>query len=546
MAVGRTDPTATIAAVIAQVAEARGIDVRLELAGQFVAPAAEVMAVDADDVAAGPWGPWLPGFVREALTAADERHDQGVHHTPPEVVAEVLDLALAHAAPLTRSTTVLDPAVGGGAFLLAMAERLAGEPDEIVGRLHGVDVDPLAVATTRAALTLWSGAPVDDTVRVGDSLTADPFAGRRFDLVVGNPPFLSQLRGGTTRDDAARAEMAARWPGVGGYVDDAAAFLLAGLDAASDDGTVVMIQPASVLGASDAEPVRARLADAAPPVAMWVDPGRAFAAGVDTVALVHRRDSTDSSVEVGSLSVDRPPARSWAPLLAAAAGVPVVPRLGDGRTLGDVARVTAGFRDQYYGLADAVVEDASGAHPLITSGAIDPLHDGWGSRPSRYAKQPFDAPSVVLDRIDPKVARWFADRLVPKVLVASQTQVIEAIVDAEGVRLPCTPVVSIEPTAEISVWEIAALLTSPVATAWLVTEAAGTALSASAVRVSASTLAAISLPTNAAAWARATSAAESGDVEACGRAMLDAHEVGDGGGLFSWWFDRIPTRSLGI
>ena len=487
-------------------------------------------------------------MVREALTSADERHDQGVHHTPPEVVDEVLSLALAHAAPLTDSTTVLDPAVGGGAFLLAMAERLPGDRVAVAGRLHGIDVDPLAVATTRAALALWAGGPVaDGTIRVGDGLAADPFAGRRFDLVVGNPPFLSQLRGGTPRNDTARAEIAGRWPGVGGYVDDAAAFLLAGVDAALADGTVVMIQPASVLGANDAEPVRARLDASAPPVAMWVDPGRAFAAGVDTVALVHRLGSEVTSVDVGHRSIERPAPRSWAPLLAASAGVPVVVRPAGGPTLGDVARVTAGFRDQYYGLADAVVDDPAGAHPLITSGAIDPLRNGWGSRPSRYAKQAFAAPSVVLDRIDPKVAGWFADRLVPKVLVASQTQVIEAIVDPDGVRLPCTPVVSVEPTTEISVWQIAALLTSPVATAWLVTEAAGTALSASAVRVSASTLAALPLPSDSSAWDAAASAAELGDVEACGRAMLDAHGVDDHGGvLLGWWLDRIPTRSLGI
>ena len=98
----------------------------------------------------------------------------------------------------------------------------------------------------------------------------------------------SQLRGGTPRSQAQRAALAERWAGVGGYVDDAAAFLLAGVDALADGGTVVLVQPASVLGAVDARSVRERLARSAPPRALWVDPGRAFAAGVDTVALVCR------------------------------------------------------------------------------------------------------------------------------------------------------------------------------------------------------------------------------------------------------------------
>ena len=209
--------------------------------------------------------------------------------------------------------------------------------------------------------------------------------------------------------------------------------------------------------------------------------------------------------------------------------------------LGDIARVRAGFRDQYYGLTDAVVDDAMGAHPLVTSGVVDPLDNGWGRRPTRFAKQSFDAPSVLLDRVDPSIDTWIRDRLVPKVLVASQTRVIEAFVDADGRCVPCTPVVSVEPRRGRSVWHLAALLTSPVATAWLVTEAAGTALSADAVRVSASTLAALPLPGDHQAWEVAAEAACAGDVAACGWAMLHAHAVDDEA-LFAWWWDRMPTR----
>ena len=85
------------------------------------------------------------------------------------------------------------------------------------------------------------------------------------------------------------------------------------------------------------------------------------------------------------------------------------------------------------------------------------------------------------------------------------------------------------------------LHSSPVATAWLVTEAAGTALSAAAVRVSAATLAALSLPDDEQAWDIAAEAARNGDVAACGRAMLQAHAVDDDA-LFAWWWDRMPTR----
>ncbi|MEO0495553.1 MAG: hypothetical protein AAF081_19265, partial [Actinomycetota bacterium] len=159
----------------------------------------------------------------------------------------------------------------------------------------------------------------------------------------------------------------------------------------------------------------------------------------------------------------------------------------------------------------------------------------------RFAKRSFDAPSVLIDRVDPSIAGWVRDRLVPKVLVASQTRVLEAIVDAEGRRVPCTPVVSVEPTGSASVWHLAALLTSPVASAWLLADAAGTALSADAVRVSASTLAALPLPADDRAWDTAAEAARTGDVAGCGRAMLTAHGIDDDT-LLAWWWERMPTR----
>ena len=222
-----------------------------------------------------------------------------------------------------------------------MAERMPGTPFDIVARLHGVDVDPLAVATTRAALSLWAGGDIAlDTVRVGDHLVDDPFAMKRFDLIVGNPPFLSQLRGGTPRSQAQRAALAERWAGVGGYVDDAAAFLLAAVDALADEGTVVLVQPASVLGAVDARSVRERLA------------GRHHRGRCGSILVGPSPPaSTPLRSCVGATLLRPLMSTAWRWLgrrrlrghrsLAAAAGVPVVPRPTGGVMLGDVARVTA-------------------------------------------------------------------------------------------------------------------------------------------------------------------------------------------------------------
>ena len=51
----------------------------------------------------------------------------------------------------------------------------------------------------------------------------------------------------------------------------------------------------------------------------------------------------------------------------------------------------------------------------------------------------------------PAVARWARKRQVPKVLVATQTRVLEAVADLDGQMVPVTPTVSVEPTGAVGV-----------------------------------------------------------------------------------------------
>ena len=51
-----------------------------------------------------------------------------------------------------------------------------------------------------------------------------------------------------------------------------------------------------------------------------------------------------------------PTGSSWGHLLAVARGVPAVEVPATDATLGSIAELTAGFRDQYYGLVDAVID----------------------------------------------------------------------------------------------------------------------------------------------------------------------------------------------
>jgi len=540
-----SDPAGAVAAVAALVSARSGRAEPLIINGSVIAADPAVQAVPVDDGLLQRWGPWLPGLVREAVLSREARHRQGVYHTPPEVVRALLLLTLNTGSSWNEQTRVLDPAVGGGAFLLAAAELLAGPRANVASRLVAVDIDPLAVATTRLALALWAQVPQetlpDDNFLTGDFLDPELLGTRQVDAVVGNPPFLSQLRGSTARSAAARERIALRWAGVGRYVDEAAAFALAASECVAPGGTMTLVQPASVLAARDAEPVRQRLEATVPLVALWVDGGqRAFSAAVDTVALVSRRAAAPPTVRVGELAVPRPSPRSWGPLLASSEGVPALDR-PVGVTLSEVATVTAGFRQHYYGLVGAVRDDREGRYQLITSGLIDPLTNRWGARQCRFAKQTFEAPTVDLNAVAPDVSDWVAARLVPKVLVASQTRVLEAFADETGVCVPVTPVVSVEPHDVSSLWRFAALLTSPVATALLVGSAAGTALSPGSVRVSASLIGELPLPNDESVWDEAARLAREGKRDECGRVMLRAYGSAGREDLLDWWRSRNPT-----
>jgi hypothetical protein len=178
---------------------------------------------------------------------------------------------------------------------------------------------------------------------------------------------------------------------------------------------------------------------------------------------------------------------------------------------------------------------------LITSGLIDPLVNRWGAAPCRYDKRAWLYPAVTLELVADDIGDWVKARLRPKVLVASQTPTIEAIVDLAGELVPCTPVVTVEPHDPDDLWRIAALLTCPVTSALLAQAASGTALSADALRVSASRLAELPIPADDGAWTLAAVAAKAGDVAATGAAMQQAFAIDDPA-LVEWWLARLPNR----
>ncbi|MEA2724268.1 MAG: hypothetical protein QOH59_2039 [Gemmatimonadales bacterium] len=182
--------------------------------------------------------PDMLGRVFEGVMAPEDRHASGTFYTPAALVGSVLDAALValiaqrlkcgdgeaerrlrtgdpDAAQILTRITVLDPAVGSGAFLLGALDRLssiattdtlsAGKRRVLQQNLFGVDLSTAAVRLTE--LRLWLAVIADDPaeraadvaplpnldclIRQGDSLF-DPM-GQGIDAVRHEPKIVAEL-----------------------------------------------------------------------------------------------------------------------------------------------------------------------------------------------------------------------------------------------------------------------------------------------------------------------------------------------------------------
>ncbi|MEM7621721.1 MAG: N-6 DNA methylase [Planctomycetota bacterium] len=391
-----------------------------------------------------------------------------------------------------------------------------------------------------------------------------------FDVVIGNPPFKSQLTT-QTANAAGASRLMKHWSGgaVSGYADLASAFMCRGLNLVRTGGRVGFVLPRSLLASAHAKPVRAAVAAAAAVEAIWVSDGRAFtSASVETVALSVRRGAPQAAVmrtrgaafevcapiEAGVVSIAD--GESWAPLAARPGALPDVV-FNTGGVLAEIADATADFRDEYYGLRGAIVDDAAADGdrrlPLVTSGLIDLAQNRWGDRPARIHKQRWSAPCVEVERLDgcARMAQWVRQRSGPKVIVAVQTRVMEAWVDERGGVLPGLPLISVVPRDLSRIWQVAAVVASPVATLIAVRTAAGSAMSRDAIKLSARQVRSLPLPVDPVGWARGAELLrnahqlESDDARRSAlvgfaEAMVGAHGVmgGDAEALVKWWWAR--------
>ena len=384
-----------------------------------------------------------------------------------------------------------------------------------------------------------------------------------FDAVLGNPPFLNQLETLTSTTRRSSALIAAAiGRQLGAYTDLSAVFLLKAMSLARLGGYVAMVQPQSLVAARDAGPVRRFAASKGALAAFWASDAPVFTGvSVLTCAPTLRIGGDQGPVTVfhGPIFQMMAPVvatahqlqNEWSFLLAQGLGIPTVTLGTEGGVLGDLGSCTADFRDQYYGLAPFVLDgsDGPGRARLITTGLIDPATSLWGLVSTRFNKQKYEAPVVDLERlcIESDLGPWAEKRLVPKILVATQGQVIEAVADGDGRWLPSVPVLTFEPTEKERIWHALAVLCAPPVVADAAARFSGAGLTRKAIKMSAKHMATLPLPRDSVAWDEGAFLAEEaqGHSEPAERRRLLAHlaEVMTHayGGLedvTEWWLHR--------
>nr|WP_293859710.1 N-6 DNA methylase [Sphingomonas sp. SCN 67-18] len=188
------------------------------------------------------------------LIGDDRRKALSAYFTPPVLATATLD-AIRPFLEAGRAPTILDPACGGGSFLVPTARRLidahvAAGLDitqacaQATGQLQGIEVDPGLAALSGNLLGRMIrreyGIQQDTSgiVRCANTLATSLDHG--FDLIIGNPPYSKLFRSGLDQltEAAGRADL-------GGHTNLYALFVIKALDWLKPGGGLAFVLPTS-------------------------------------------------------------------------------------------------------------------------------------------------------------------------------------------------------------------------------------------------------------------------------------------------------------
>lgn len=209
-----------------------------------------------------------------ALVPNGMRSAMGMYYTPPALTNRLLDLA-EEAGVDWQAARVLDPACGGGAFLLPVALRMKEAlrdlpPKQRVShfaeRLRGFEIDAFAAWLTQVWLQIaladileQARAPMPSVVQICDTLQQSP-KDVQYDLVIGNPPY------GRVSLRADQRQLFKR--SLYGHANLYGVFTDVAMRWTKSHGVIAYVTPTSFLAGEYFKALRHLLATESPPIAI--------------------------------------------------------------------------------------------------------------------------------------------------------------------------------------------------------------------------------------------------------------------------------------
>ncbi|MGE8555607.1 MAG: HsdM family class I SAM-dependent methyltransferase [Chryseobacterium jejuense] len=184
------------------------------------------------------------------------RSDNGVFYTPPALTERLLN-AVENAGVDWASSSVADPACGGGAFLAPIALRIISATDHLSPEeqlqhlernLKGYEIDPFSAWLTEVFLQIsvkdimrLAGRRINSMVTICDTISffSNIANQRKFDVIIGNPPY-----GKLTLDKKVREEYE---ESLFGHANLYGLFTHLAINMVKSDGIIGYLTPTSFL-----------------------------------------------------------------------------------------------------------------------------------------------------------------------------------------------------------------------------------------------------------------------------------------------------------
>ena len=186
---------------------------------------------------------------------------RGGYYTPAPIAQFLADWAIQK-----PTTTVLEPSCGDGVFFSAAVSRLLSigvHPDAIVRQLTGVELDTKEVAKVLYRTKDYFGLTDGPQILVGDffSHCQGILEGKRYDAVLGNPPFIRYQNFPEMHREAAFKLMRAAGLHPTRLTNAWLPFVVLGTELLTEHGRIAMVVPAELLQVNYAAELRQFLSD---------------------------------------------------------------------------------------------------------------------------------------------------------------------------------------------------------------------------------------------------------------------------------------------